>query len=181
MKKIFMLSIAATLLLGTVYLLADDQEKYETKINTKRQNSLQSNVYKKECASCHMGYQPEFLPKRSWNKMMNTLEDHFGVDASVDAEDKKTLAAYLSENAADSKDVGKHYRKTAVSIKENEEILRISDTPYFKKEHRKIPKRYIEQKEVKSIANCTACHQKADMGDYRERHIFIPNYGKWDD
>ena len=128
-----------------------------------------------------MAYQPEFLPKRSWKKMMSGLEDHFGVDATVEAEDEKMLSVYLRDNAADSKRVGKHFAKTAASIGANDAPLRISNTPYFKKEHSEIPQKYIDQKELKSIANCNACHQTAQQGDYRERGIFIPNYGPWDD
>ena len=31
----------------------------------------------------------------------------------------------------------------------------------------------IEQKEVKSISNCIACHKDANEGTYRERNIHI--------
>ena len=58
--------------------------------------------------------------------------------------------------------------------------LRISQTPHFVKEHREITQKMITQPEVKSIANCTACHTKAETGSYREREIHIPNYGRWE-
>ena len=169
--------------------MADDDHKekrhvrqYDTsKIITQIPNSPKQKFYVKECGSCHMAYQAEFLPKRSWKKMMSGLEDHFGVDATVEAEDEKMLSLYLRDNAADSKRVGKHFAKTAASVNRNAAPLRIADTSYFKKEHREIPQKYIEQKEVRSIANCNACHQTAQKGDYRERGIFIPNYGRWDD
>jgi len=67
------------------------------------------------------------------------------------------------------------------SVANNETPLRISQTPYFLREHRGVPKRFIEQKEVKSLANCTACHTTATQGSYSERAIKIPNYGRWDD
>ncbi|MGB5964585.1 MAG: diheme cytochrome c [Sulfurimonadaceae bacterium] len=190
MKKLLLLSTIATMLLGGAYLLADDDDHYKkvnvnqrlgTETTTQLPDSPQQKSYVKECGSCHIAYQPEFLPSRSWDKMMGGLEDHFGVDATVGAEEGKILSAYLRENAADSKRVGKHFAKTAASIGANDAPLRISDTPYFKKEHRGIPQKYIDQKEVKSIANCNACHQKAASGDYRERGIFIPNYGPWKD
>lgn len=183
MKTLLLIPVTATMLLGGAYLMADDDNRYE-KINHKQSAvqlpaSPQQKSYIKECGSCHMAYQPEFLPKRSWNTMMRGLDDHFGVDATLTAEDEKSLSDYLQRNAADSKRVGKHFAKMAASA--GDTSLRISDTPYFKKEHRKIPQKYIDQKEVKSIANCNACHQKAASGDYRERGIFIPNYGRWDD
>jgi len=138
-------------------------------------------LYINECGSCHMAYQPQFLPKRSWLKMMNTLEDHFKTDASLDKDDKKIITSYLVKNSGDSKRVYKEFRKFNSYISKNSTPLRISETYYFKKEHRKIPKRFIYQKEVKSLSNCNACHTKAEKGMYNERTLFIPNYGRWDD
>ncbi len=189
MKKMMLLTTAATLILGSAYLMADDDEhEYRERgygstfsANTPMPKSAERTLYDKECGSCHMAYQSEFLPRRSWQLMMTTLEDHFKTDATLEEEDFKTISAYLYANAADSKPVGKPYRKIANSIPNAETPLRISETPYFVKEHREVPQRYIEQKEVKSIANCTACHTNAVQGDYRERSIFIPNYGPWDD
>ncbi len=182
MKSLLLIPVIATMLVGGAYLMADD-DHYE-KVNVKQSAaklpaSPQQQNYNKECGSCHMAYQPEFLPKRTWAKMMNGLDDHFGVNATLTAEEEKILTDYLQKNAADSKRVGKHFKKMAASA--DDKSLRISDTRYFKKEHRKIPQKYIDQKEVKSMANCNACHQKAEAGDYRERGVFIPNYGRWDD
>lgn len=170
---------------GVVYLMADDDRyennNYKMHVNKQSVSSPQKKLYINECASCHMAYQAEFLPKSSWNKMLNTLEKHFGVDATVEPEDKQALFTYLKENAADSKSVSRHFYKMARSIKGNDVVLRISQTPYFKKEHRGIRQNLIEQKEVKSISNCVACHQQAERGNYGENSIYIPNYGRWDD
>ncbi|MDA3945503.1 MAG: diheme cytochrome c [Helicobacteraceae bacterium] len=182
MKSLLLIPVIATMLVGGVYLMADDDHYEKGNIKQRAAQlpvSPQQQSYIKECSSCHMAYQAEFLPKRTWAKMMNGLDDHFGVDASLTAKDEKILFDYLQKNAADSKRVGKHFAKMAASA--GDTSLRISDTRYFKKEHRKIPQKYIDQKEVKSIANCNACHQKAESGDYRERGISIPNYGRWDD
>ena len=136
-------------------------------------------LYAQECGSCHMAYQAQFLPKRSWDKMMETLGDHFKTDASLDKETALTLRAYLRDNASDGKVLGsKHMMKLARSISQTQIPLRISETPYFTKKHREIPQKYITQEAVKSIANCTACHQKAAQGEYGERGIFIPNHGR---
>ncbi len=137
--------------------------------------------YKAECASCHFAYQPGLLPQRSWKKLMANLEDHFETDASLDTNDTKILLNYLLKNAADVSTGYKRSRKISRSIAKDNTPVAVSDTPYFKKEHREIAKRLIEQKEVKSIANCTACHTTAEKGLYGERYIDIPNYGKWDD
>lgn len=139
-----------------------------------------SSLYQKECGACHFAYQPELLPKRSWVKMMSNLENHFNTDASLEKADVKAIEEYLTKNSGETSRY-KHYRKIINSIRADEIPLRISETAYFIKEHREIPKRLIEQKEVKSISNCNLCHKKADKGNYGERGINIPNYGKWDD
>lgn len=194
MKTALLLSTTALLITGSLYLMADDDheryksyEHYESYRSTAvpvpaaSAKSPEATLYGKECGSCHMAYQPELLPKRSWEKMMKTLDDHFGVDATLDEGDALLLTSYLVKNAGDAKPVPKDFAKIVASIPAADAPLRISKTRYFVKEHREIPQRFIDQKEVKSIANCNACHQDAAAGDYSERSIFIPNYGRWDD
>ena len=138
-------------------------------------------LYQQECGACHMVYQPQFLPKRSWQKIMQTLQDHFGSDASLDRSDQQKITQYLLKNSGDSKKVFGEFREIIQSIPPTKTPLRISETPYFKKEHRKIPKKAITQKAVRSISNCTACHSKAQKGDFGERSLAIPNYPNWED
>jgi nitrate/TMAO reductase-like tetraheme cytochrome c subunit len=154
---------------------ADDDRHY------KKVNPISNQLYIEECASCHMGYQAQFLPKRSWNKLMDNLNEHFGVDATFDKNDEKSIREYLLKNASDSKSGYGYYSKFARSIYSNSTPIAISEIPKFKREHREVPKRFITQKEVKTIANCIACHTDAKEGFYSERNIHIPNYGRWDD
>ncbi len=185
MKKLVWFLIVGAM--GVSLVVANIDERYEKERHEKKSLDLPKHniklqpLYKNECGACHMAYQPEFLPKRSWTKMMNTLDDHFKVDASLDEEDRKRILNYLLSNASDSKRVYGEFREFLESIPKDKTPLKISDIPYFKKEHRKIPKRYITQKEVKSISNCIACHKKAQSGDFSEKNIDIPNYGKWED
>lgn len=139
------------------------------------------STYQKECASCHFGFQAGLLPKRSWEKMMDNLEDHFQSDASLDANTTAYLKDYLIRNSADSTQQYKKSKKLVRSIDSTDTPLRITQLKYFKKEHREIPKRMITQEEVGSLSNCMACHTNADKGSYSERGIVIPNYGKWED
>lgn len=228
MKKSLIITTAAILAAGSIYLLADDdyeeryQERgfdkryempyqdryhnaaaYDGRYDTKRPaadryenrpydtpygtpgtmdltETEQAKLYKNECGSCHMAYQPGLLPKRSWQRVMTTLEDHFGTDATLDAADAQKIASYLNTHAANAMPTGKHMQKVATSV-DPDAPMQISKTRYFVKEHRQIPLRYVKQPEVKSFANCNACHTKAESGSYREREIFIPNYGRWDD
>ncbi|SFP93564.1 diheme cytochrome c [Hydrogenimonas thermophila] len=184
MKKFFLFAAVAMLAVGSVVIFADEDNEHERKEVYHKKSYLVSGntkLYKNECGACHMAYQPEFLPKRSWKKMMLTLEDHFGTDATLEKEEFQQILEYLLENASDNKAVYGDIGKMGKRIYPNTSPLRISETPYFKKEHREIPKRFIKQKAVKSLANCNACHTNAQSGSYSEKEIYIPNYGRWDD
>lgn len=179
MKTLLNLSVAALILASGVYLYADDDheegEHHRSSAVAKplnKQDQAAAALYKKECSSCHMAYQPSLLPKRSWDKTMNTLDNHFGTDATLDPSDHKTIQNYLASYA--SKNDRLVDMKGAVA-------LRISETPYFVREHREVTKKMVTQPQVKSFANCNACHSKAESGSYREREISIPNYGRWED
>lgn len=137
--------------------------------------------YQSECSSCHMAYPPGLLPARSWQKLMDTLPKHFGDDASVPAATRQALSAYLTQNAADSSG-NRRSQKILRSLAADETPLRISETPYMQRKHREIPARYIKGNEqVRSLANCAACHRAAERGDFSERGVQIPGLGRWED
>lgn len=138
-------------------------------------------LYLKECGSCHFAYQPGLLPSRSWDRVMEGLGEHFGTDASLDSADKQSILVYLQKNAADKSVNYKKSRKINESIAATETPVAITKTRYFIQKHREIGRELIQQKEVKSLSNCMACHTKADKGSYSEREINIPNYGRWED
>ncbi len=141
---------------------------------------VDNQLYKKECASCHFGFQPGLLPARSWVKLMNNLENHFGDDASLDKNDKKLLVDYLVKNSSDRAMNYKRSRKITSSIFGNSTPIRITKTPYFIRKHDELRVGMVKQKEVGSISNCIACHTTANKGIYSERAINIPNYGRWE-
>ena len=125
-------------------------------------------VVKKECASCHMTFSPQFLPKRSWQKIMDTLSDHFGENASLGEAQRKLVLDYLLANAADSPNGGREGRRFADSIASGQTPLRITEIPRWVREHREIRATRWSSPEVKSKANCLACHKKADQGIYED-------------
>jgi len=90
-----------------------EYKDYNIKLISTNQESKEAKLYKSECGSCHMAYQAEFLPKRSWKKLMeqNSLENHFGVDASFDKEDIKRVLEFLIKNAGDSKKVSGEFEE----------------------------------------------------------------------
>jgi hypothetical protein len=112
---------------------------------------------------------------------MENLDDHFGTDASLEPEDKKKILKYLVDNSAEKFTNYKRSKKINESIPAVETPIAVTKTRYFIQKHRELKPKMIEQKDVKSLANCMACHTKADKGSYSEREINIPNYGKWED
>jgi hypothetical protein len=125
-------------------------------------------VVKQECSSCHMVFPPQFLPKRSWQKLVETLADHFGENASLDDAQRQAVLGYLLAHAADSPQAGREGRKFARSIAAGQTPLRITDTPRWVKEHRKVRAERWQDPSVKSKANCLACHKGAEQGVYEE-------------
>jgi len=129
-----------------------------------------------ECKSCHTLYPPYLLPKHSWVKMMDTLENHFGDDASLEEEDKISIRDYLVKNAAENatKESAFHILK---SIK-NTDIIAITKTPYWEKRHEQIDKSIFASKEVAAKSNCKACHGNIEQGLLNDKDSKIPQMAK---
>jgi hypothetical protein len=120
-----------------------------------------------ECGSCHLAYPPQLLTAANWRKLMLGLDRHFGANASLDAKESAEILAFLERHAARD---GRHQANS----------LRISDTPWFQREHREVPPSTWKQAKVKSPANCTACHVTAERGDWSEHSIRMPDGRRWE-
>jgi hypothetical protein len=105
----------------------------------------------KECGECHMAFQPALLPAQSWRTMMAGLKGHFGEDASLEAEMAADIEAYLVANAGWG----------------DGRLLKISEQRWFRHEHDFSPAVW-QKPEIRSPANCEACHQAAAKGIYDE-------------
>ena len=127
-----------------------------------------------ECASCHMLYPPNLLPKDSWVKMMKDLENHFGDDASIDELTNISISNFLKQNSAEN---STHQASLGIlnSLKDNNStIIAISKTPYWVKRHKEIDKNIFKQKNIRSRANCKACHTDIEYGLLENDLIKIP-------
>lgn len=129
-----------------------------------RYKPIQDQIVAKECGACHMAFQPQMLPKRSWDKIMDELTDHFGEDASLDAKTVIHIKKYHLENAANSSWFSGKFMR---GLSKTSAPLRITETPYWVREHNKeVPQWAWKDPKVKSKANCLACHKRANNGDY---------------
>lgn len=166
--------LAAALLAASVAVPlahADDDDRYEKRSSKyggenrgKPVQPAQTNTkFQQECASCHIAYAPGLLPAASWRKVMGSLDQHFGSDASLDAQDNKEITTFLVNNASN--------RWSAPTAP-----LRITESAWFKRKHdaHEINPDVWKRPSVKSPANCAACHPQAEHGNFNEHDIEIP-------
>jgi len=137
--------------------------------------------YRTECGGCHFAFQPGLLSAANWGRVMNTLDQHFGDDASLDAAVKDELLAYLEVNAADRSN-SKRSRSFAQGKITGDGPPRITQSTYFKRKHDEVPVKYVKDNpQVKSFSACAACHPAADKGDFNEHQVNIPGVGRFED
>ncbi|HEY5994991.1 MAG TPA: cytochrome C [Gallionellaceae bacterium] len=125
-----------------------------------------------ECGSCHIAYPARFLTPETWQRLMDSLDRHFGDNASIDSATQQEILQYLKRNAS-------------ASANRSAKSMRISDTSWFTHEHDEISGKAWTDPAIKSRANCTACHVNAVRGDWSERGVRMPaglrNEGDEDD
>jgi mono/diheme cytochrome c family protein len=131
---------------------AADQERFD----------VSHPKYQAECAGCHIAYPPQLLSAPAWKKIMAGLDQHFGTDASLDPALAAEIERFLTSNASP--------RREAATPAEP----RITQTRWFRHEHDEVPAATWKHTDVKSAANCGACHTRADQGDFSERSLRLP-------
>jgi Dihaem cytochrome c len=120
-------------------------------------------LYKQECAACHLAFPPGMLPASSWQRLMDELPKHFGVDASLEPAVQTQLSAWLSTHGG-----------TMRRVVENPPEDRISRSPWFVRQHHEVAADTWKRASIKSASNCLACHRGAENGDFDEDHVRIP-------
>lgn len=120
-------------------------------------------AYQEECASCHTAYPPGMLPVRSWQRIMNTLDKHYGSDATLDAATLRQIDGWLRAHAGSGK-----------TAREEPPQDRITRSAWFERKHRKIDAAVWQLTSVKTPANCGACHPGADRGSYDDDDLRFP-------
>lgn len=180
-KKIFAIGFGVLMVAGLVagpVAIADSNERGEKHEDhhSDRNGSVngvpENALYKQECASCHFLYLPGLLPERSWERLMNTTDKHFGENLGLDvpavSEIKAFLKAYSSEKTGT--EWGRKITKSAGSSTPE----RITEIEWIKKEHRKISPEVFKRASIGSFSNCSACHQGGAKGDFEEDSLRIP-------
>ena len=101
--------------------------------------------YQQECGACHLAYPPGMLPAASWQRMMGTLNKHYGTDASLDKASVREISGWLKAHAG-----------TYKGVREEPPQDLITKSAWFLREHRKIDPQVWKHPSVKSAANCVA-------------------------
>jgi hypothetical protein len=130
-------------------------------------------TYKDSCGACHFAYQPELLPSASWKRILEGLDDHFGQSFNLDEVTKNDISSYLGLNSSE-------HSKSKVAVKFMKSLrsqvpMRITEIPYIKDKHHRIPADTLIRDSIGSVSNCVACHRKAEEGIYDDDYVAIPD------
>lgn len=132
---------------------------------------VQNPAYADECSACHIAYAPSLLPAADWGALMATLNDHFGEDASLDQATTDEITTWLRANSADGVDT----KPAHVFRYPNADLpYAITQTPFWKRTHRRIPDAVFARAPIYDNGNCVACHSDADSGAFYPANIHIP-------
>ena len=147
--------LAAVLLAGASAAGADDDGRRPLRV---------PDAYAQECAACHLAYPPGIMPARSWRRMMDSLDRHYGSDASLDPATVAALSNWLVTHAGTSRRVRD----------DDPPQDRITRTAWFERKHRRLDAASWTHPGVKSAANCAACHPAAAQGDFDDDGLRLP-------
>ncbi len=121
-------------------------------------------TYVKECSACHIAYPAQFLPKRSWDRILGSLDKHFGENATLSSKSLTSIKAYLEGHAADSADANPRILRDVAAT---QIPARITEMPFWTHIHGRLLARHaFDAPKVKSASNCTACHRGAANGHF---------------
>lgn len=133
---------------------------------------LSNSTYKDSCGACHFAYQPELLPYLSWKRILEAVDDHFGVSFDLDPAIKNDISSYLEANASE-----RSKAKVAVKIMKSlhgDVPVRITEIPYIKEKHYRISADVFKRASIGSASNCLACHKGAEQRIYDDDSVSIP-------
>ena len=123
--------------------------------------------YASACGDCHLAYPPALLPAGAWTVLMSGLDAHFGTDAQLDEAARARVADWLRGHAATGR------RATAIASDG-----RITRTARFTRKHRAVGESVWRSPDVRTPANCAACHPRADQGDFDDDDVRVPGHGR---
>lgn len=138
----------------------DDREHHRGGDRPRRFGSI-DRTYAKECGACHVAYPPELLPASAWRSILSGLDRHFGQNAELGPDVRAQLEGFVVSRAAPD-------GPGAVGT------LRITEQPWFRDEHDDVPQGAVARPEIRTMANCAACHPRAEAWDFDDDRVRMP-------
>lgn len=99
-----------------------------------------------ECGECHYYYSEKFMPAYSWKRIMDTLDNHFGEDASLDEATAQRILSHLSQG-----------QSTATPPHIKHVPIRVTNMTWWRRAH---GTKFIEKaaQDKITLSNCANCH-----------------------
>ena len=132
-------------------------------------------AFYEKCGNCHKNYPPYMLPKESWVKLFDGLENHFGekiTENNISKEMQVSIKSYVLANSAE-------YSSRKISFKTLESLgemrpLSITKSPYWREVHHPISNETFKSTLIKNKSNCFACHHGFEKGIFDITFIHVP-------
>ncbi len=128
----------------------------------------------KACGRCHTPFAPGLLTVGEWNRVMDTLQDHYGDDASLDGPSRLGILRWLEEGAADGPEATRLMQRIAETQVKTQDLPRITTSRLFRYQHQEIPAHVWTRKSIGRMSHCGACHIRAETGRYDRDEVKIP-------
>lgn len=90
--------------------------------------------------------------------------------------EKEEIRAFLKSNSAE-KHLSEVSLRILLSIKDGKAPIRTTERLFWKNTHSKLDKSIFLRDNIRSVANCKACHMDVDGGLFEDMKIFIPPLG----
>jgi cytochrome b len=128
--------------------------------------ALAAQPWTKECGSCHLAYPMALLPARSWTRMLEEQDRHFGEDLGLSRE---AIARLLAASPGDSTS----WASSALSgsVPAGESPQRLTELPLWRHMHERVPPERFKPPNAAGAHECDACHRDAASGIFHPRMI----------
>ena len=116
----FLITVGMLIVVSTVTAITGRMGELASRGKAKVFSLVTNTTYKNECGSCHMAYQPDLLPAKSWSRMLEELPSHFKRAVVLTPKMLDSITSYLKDNAAENSDavrakkISEHHGRLAV-------------------------------------------------------------------
>lgn len=174
-RSVFGASLALLAIAASAYFLyrhapADLQRRDEAQ--KAAETEMATQLWTRECGSCHLAYPPALLPARSWARMLEEQDKHFAEDLGL----SKAMVAKLTQVANAPADAWGPWAISA-SAPAGQSPQRITELDRWREIHHRVPDERFKAKGVGGKHDCGACHRDAASGIFHPRMIQTAKQG----